>query len=98
MPRDLTPALLAAQHADETNPYLIALLSMFGGEPPVPFIIDSEDTYEPGTIVYVTHSEDPYSGEATVGIKRTDWWNGKNLAGYQIVIGYGYHTPPHEGA
>ena len=62
----------------------------------MPFIVDSEDTYEPGTIVYVTHSEDPYSGEATVGIKRTDWWNGKNLAGYQIVIGYGYHTPAHE--
>jgi len=94
--REISSGLREAGKSWTSDPYVLAILAMLGEEMGA-FYIDTEDTFTPGTIVYLEHSEDPYSAECTIGIKpNLDWWEGMNLCGYQLGIGYGYHTPAHE--
>ena len=94
--REITAALRDAGQSWTSDPYILGVLAILGEEMGA-FYIDTEDTFDLGTIVYLEHSEDPYSAEATIGIKpNLDWWEGMNLCGYQVGVGYGYHTPDHE--
>lgn len=64
MPRDLSAALLAAQHADITDPYVIIILSMLGEEPPLPTtpgILGLQVAPAGGSREFLTYAPDDWS-------------------------------------